>query len=316
MRKDIALEVLASDETAPLGSRAIGSLTMNRGILKVCVVALFLIGAGSTGAQASVLGTLLPGGENVLSDESREMYVDVNGNNTIDAGDVIYGLLKISSVSSNNIDNTLYLAMSMEVSSVTAIIPGLYSYTMAPTTTSAYTLSTLTGSTVDAGAMLAIYDTLSGFSLDVTSMTTNMLSAIQTIASEGAFEASYGIGTANDYFQGLLTISGLTPSSIIGTLPTTATLGYYTAGLSLLDNNAPGTLDPNTYVYDFTTGNWYHAILSNGAFSGAQNVNGGVYDIKDKTDITLKAIPEPASLAVWSLVAGMVGLVVRRRRRS
>ncbi|MCA9270165.1 MAG: hypothetical protein KDA41_16905, partial [Planctomycetales bacterium] len=65
---------------------------------------------------------------------------------------------------------------------------------------------------------------------------------------------------------------------------------------------------------------WYDVVYANGAITlgGSFSVNGGagIYRILDTPDgqILQVAVPEPATLAVWSVLAAVLGVGLARRR--
>jgi hypothetical protein len=163
-------------------------------------------------------------------------------------------------------------------------------------------------------------------------LTSPAAALITTIATEGTFEASFGLADGGDFFEGttkkvIAATDFLSNISVISQTPASVTMGNYDAGLSALDNNTTDIVfNKLVTAQDLSL---HFASVSSGAFSGAADINGGVlnpithhysggaYDFKDKADITVNAsiVPEPFSILIWSLLAGIFGSVWFVRRR-
>jgi len=296
---------------------------MNRKGIYRGIAALFamlvVFGLATAVSQASILASLLQNGQNVLKDESGEKVFDADGSLSITVGDVIWGAYKIGNNGSTSLDNQLYLVVAQQIDTfvgnhftMKAVDP------ISNPLRAGYTLNTWTGrADINAGAMVAVFDKATGFSNDVNGISVPLASLILSLNTEGVFEASFGISQPGDFFEGdALYTSGFSLATLYLVPPTTP-LGSYVGGLTVLQNNATDVVF-NDANYFFLNPTPYEAIVTLGSFSGANapEINAD-YDIINKTNVVVNAtiVPEPASLAVWSLLAGAVGLVRLRRRR-
>jgi hypothetical protein len=283
-----------------------------------------LLVVGMTAVSQAAL--VIQNGTNDLVDESKEVYVDVDHSGTINQGDVIYGLFKISTLNLNSTANTLYIVVSETFAAdpTPYAIAGktMYTFSFTPTTQAGYTLSDLTGGAIASNAFVAVYTDLSGnFSVDLATTpiasTATIDGMIATITSEGTLLASYGIADSKDYFSGstdalTASIDYVANTALIATL--TSSLGTYDAGISVLQDYTPGQLlTGSAGVYDDDTGDYHDGLVYSGTYSGTGTAN--VFENKLNMYFGANVVPEPASLVIWSLLTGVVGLARIRRRK-
>lgn len=130
-----------------------------KNLKKLTPVALAL-GLATVGvaAQAATIASGLVNGKNDVIDESRETYVDANRNGLFDAGDVIFGYIRISDFQPSGAtpNNQVYGVFSQEID-VKSSGRDVY---FKPTTVAGLTLSALLGNdaNVNANALAAFYD--------------------------------------------------------------------------------------------------------------------------------------------------------------
>src|SRR5437016_1370643 len=82
------------------------------------LLAALALSFGATGAHATTIANgLTPGVNNLIIDESREAYVDVNRNGLFDAGDVVFGYVKMDTFNPKGVsaNNAVYGVFSLQI---------------------------------------------------------------------------------------------------------------------------------------------------------------------------------------------------------
>lgn len=127
---------------------------------------------------------------------------------------------------------------------------------------------------------------------------------------------------ATDYYHMKLTNALYSSITQINLKDSSTNIGGVSSGLTVLYDvfgssviYLPVTV---TDVFDSVTGSKHDVAAFGGVVSGSDGTNwnyaGG---FSDKSDFALNAVPEPASIAVWGLLLGLVGAVGwAHRRRS
>jgi len=125
------------------------------------LLAALALGFGATGSHATTIANgLTPGVNNLLIDESREAYVDVNRNGLFDAGDVIFGYVKIDTFNPKGVsaNNAVYGVFSLQVVSQGTGFLGAPVQTLQATTVAGLTLGDVTHTALPANSVFALYD--------------------------------------------------------------------------------------------------------------------------------------------------------------
>lgn len=229
--------------------------------LSALTAGLFLAGA----AQAGYFASTIVNGVNTYEDQSREAYIDVDGDGTFNVGDVILGFLRLdnkSTPSAFSLDNKVYLIFTQQVSYIGPAGPtGRSPVAFVPTTAAGLTLADLLGtgyrsgpdfsSYVTSNDMFALFSRSTPFSVNlvtglpapgVTDRTGNgsitLADYFDLILDEGTLEMTGGIYTANnctafgdDCFSAESAFAG--SNSTFPTLPTSITVSNYVAGLTV-----------------------------------------------------------------------------------
>jgi hypothetical protein len=214
-------------------------------------VALFFC-CGVVPAKATYLTNNFTFGQlNQVRDDSIETVIDVNGNNKLDAGDVIFGITMVNSQSPPTTTTTqhVYGVFSTQVAGVNPNGTNFDTY-FAPTTASGYDLSTLTGGKVKATTttgLIAVFSSDSSIgdlvnAASPASTFNNMTDYINYIVSHSTLDFVAGIDPA----QGGVSSTG----------PTAAQPDYWhgltqPAGAALSGTNGLLAAD-NTYLNDPT----------------------------------------------------------------
>jgi len=135
---------------------------MKKGAALFGLLAALALGFGATGAHATTIANgLTPGVNNLLIDESREAYVDVNRNGLFDAGDVIFGYVKIDTFNPKGVsaNNAVYGVFSLQVVSQATGFLGAPVQTLQATTVPLLTLGDITHNPlIPANSVFALYD--------------------------------------------------------------------------------------------------------------------------------------------------------------
>lgn len=312
-----------------------------------------LFGCVATASATTINAGFVPGIHNQIQDESREAYVDANGNGNFDVGDVIFGYVQINNFAQSglNANNAVYGVFSQQITSIVG------SHILFGTTTVAgLTLDALTGNANTAGGIAAFYDKagVGGYGTDLITTpvggATGMKDYIDFITAPTAtLRLVAGFATspakANEFLASQSDLAGAANSNFIN-LPDSVTVAATSGGLSVLFNHTnftySSTETSNTpWFLGGISGNDYGVSISGGSVSGAGtgttspvpnawlNADYGAFDFKqcsnatsgdvkcgftDKNNFGLTPIPEPGTLALVAL--SLIGLGFAGRRRS
>jgi len=250
-----------------------------------------------------------------INDDSREAFVDNDHNGLVSVGDVFYGYLRIATPDPE-LTNKVYGVFSQTVTSA-----GLTGGTLGANNTGGgpTTLNGLTGLSLDPNAVFSVYEfnSANGLTPDLINNNSGTNTVAQDIAAVTAGNYLFSAGIAplsDDYFvYNLLLPLGATP---VSTLSTFNAFGQYGAGLTVF-NNASG-LTFNTVASGF--GN--QQVVVSGGIGGRPYAGAGFVlptDAKftDTATFTVNVtVPEPASIAAWSLIGLVFGGAGLLRRRA
>jgi hypothetical protein len=314
--------------------------------------ALAVAGAlGALGAaQATTINNgLTPGVFNLVQDESREAYVDVNGDGKFGVGDVIFGFIQINNFSPSGAlaNNAVYGVFSQQVTSVAGS-----SITFGATTVAGLTLSALTGAPAIAGAVASFYDNplAGGYSTNLITTAlgsaTSMKDYINFITGNGTLRLTAGLSRPSDFLVSGSSFAGVSNSAFIG-LPSNVTVASTGGGMTVVLNNTsfayastvtsssppgyvPLVLD-TTAQLGISAGtvsgsggatpipqNWLNASYGGYTFQQCTSTAGintacGFID-KNDFGVAPVAVPEPGSLILVS--GALLGLAGVGRRRK
>ncbi|MCQ1549069.1 MAG: PEP-CTERM sorting domain-containing protein [Candidatus Accumulibacter phosphatis] len=316
-------------------------------------VALALgLAMASIGAQAVTIGTGLVPGLNDLIDESRETYVDVNSNGRFDAGDVIYGYIRLSDFQPSGLDpnNQAYGVFSQEIDAKSS---GRDVY-FKPTTVAGLTLNDLLSNdaNVNASAIAAFYDRSTPFvdlinnnppgppasmdgyidyihdngTLRIVAGFSDIDDFLYSEISSPATALGIGIGSSNAPF--VSANSSFTIASNSGAF----SISYNATGKTFNDlvqvfNPSGGLVLAEVAVSSGSTGgaagdsvkpqpkNWLNA---GGAFTQCLTTGGDTNcGFTDKNNFTVNVVPEPGSLFLFSLaLLGLTSFARGRKNQS
>ena len=303
--------------------------------------ALVLTGAAAS-AHAGFIDTVILG-QNTYQDLSREQIAYQKGTSGLQVGDVVFGFIQIQSNTTPGgpalTQNTLYLAYSLQVTSITN--SGTVVNFGPTAAANANSLQTLLGKpTLDAGTVAIVYDRLNTSPFGVNLVTTNpppgatatMQDYLKYLNSNGTLEFTAGFkGTNPDFFNTTLgvvagtqlTASTATPTVLNG-LSNGITFGTNTGGLSVILNN---TGLPFAALNVSNDGNLHDVSIQQASVAGGKNLanfnNWGqpgtnTAGVSNNASFSVWIVPEPTSIALVGMACGglLAGGLVRKLRKK
>lgn len=305
-------------------------------------------------AQAATINGGLVGGLNSILDESRESYVDANSNGRFDAGDVIFGYIRISDFQPKGVtgNNQVYGVFSQQV------LPGSAGRNVlfGATTVAGLRLVDLLGgdANVNTSAIAAFYDKPAPYTdlinTNPPGPPTSMGGYLDYIRNNGTLRLVAGLDQADDFLFSEITLQaaglGVTVGAPNGVFANPALNSAFTVagnfgGFTFSYNNTDFTFD-EVLTFNPVTGLFVNAdiAISSGTTAGANGVNtlpaptnwkeaGGAFaqcatalgdaacGFQNKNDFLVNvAVPEPGSLALTSLALLALGGLARRKSKS
>jgi len=293
-------------------------------LILACMLAL----GASSQAHATYLSALLGSGDanTTFEDQSREEWVDVDGDGFLGAGDKLQGILRFDSFNPPDTDanNTLYVTFEQTFGddfSASCNANGCVYY----------------GTFSEVSLNFYDYTGTTNWGLDG-DLSGGLSAAITDVQANGTLAFSAGLVNPEDFFafqtarlQPGLTDYVLDPS-LLSEISTSQTLGSFGAGLSITLNNLPVIFNQVLGVSfshlgdDFGIGQLYQMAVVNGNFGGIcqeyntageciQTIQGLPSGFINNADVVLNttAVPEPTTLALLGLGLGLIGFRKRSR---
>lgn len=248
-------------------------------LLKVLGVAAALGIASSAGAVTINQG-LVGGTENLVEDQDREAYFDIDRSGTISVGDVFVGFVRIDDFNTSGLPaaNHVYGIISNQVIGAVSGNPNLVA--LGVTTVAGLKLEDITGDANAAGGLVAIYDSAAPYVNNVITQSApgavGMKDDIDYIANGGILRLVAGFDTVeNDTYLWANVDVGFGIGANNGNLynlPAGSTFGSYRGGLDFIYNNTNFTFTDNVFTNDQLGG--FHlteVAIKNGSFGGSGN---------------------------------------------
>lgn len=319
-------------------------------IRHVCLAAALLgLGlAAEPNAQGGVwVNSLKSDKINTFTDESREVFVDVDGSGSINKGDVVYGFVRMDTRSAplptiqySDSNFPIYAIFSQQFGAdpVKSAVDGDGNYTyfvdFVPTTVATLTLSDLLGldspgAGIIADGMVAIMEAGPGFDDYLTSPpgTGSADDAIAQLVLDGDLALVTGKKTGtNDNFDATTTLMGGfvgEPADWVASIANAAVLesnielADFDAGLSVL-YNAAGSV---TYKAISGSSPGLHQMVIHGTLTGSADGPADpneFFSFFDHANFSVSPhiTPEPASMAIWFGLASCVAVGAWHRSRK
>jgi hypothetical protein len=312
-----------------------------KNILKITLAFVVVVAMGNI-AHAGILASFLVNGQNTLEDGSREVFIDLVDSDSnplttsIDVGDVLIGFSKMTGIEPydslpgpDSTPNSVYAIFSQQFSFVGADLDAssdlFRKFEFAPTTAAGLKLSDLLGvlnpGGIGDGMVAVVSHASSAFSVDLANTSPGDRGAgpagidfadyLDVLLDEGTLDLVFGKSVVGDFFKGQ---TGTTIDDTEDFIASFANLANTSVGENLVNFEAELSL-----LYD---GMPSVLVTSKGIVTGgtarlplAGENPDGIFTFTDDADLLFDAqvVPEPATIAMWSVFA--TGLLALRRRR-
>jgi hypothetical protein len=291
-------------------------------ILGLCVA---VIGLASYGAQANALSMLFPYTVNVLEDNDWESIIMGDGDDDLEVGEVLVGMLYVQEVwdalgpgSNTATTETFTAVFALQVLDLdTSGQFPIYTFgaiakddwdTLVDDTNQNLGLT----DPMHEGTVGQVFSDTSNPFIDESASDSMADSIMTAIEGQLLWEIGFREGDATEFWTALTNSTTISTLFILQTRISINVLEYYDLSKTLLKHD---------YLWDGATDAinplGLHVFSEIQGYGGLSSVDNGNFDLSTDTDFYIVPTPEPASLALFGLgLAAACGLVVRRRRRS
>ncbi len=271
----------------------------------------------------------------LLDDDSVGFIADLDASGSLSVGDVVAGVLRIGTTTANGVlapDDQLVGYYSFQIATSTGVAGANPQVDLTAVGT-----DPLLGTGLSIDEMLAFHGIAApavgaaGMAAVLSSQpnTTNITDesvagAIGLGGALGAYslDAILGLGTADDYteLRSFLDTddSGEIDFAELPALGTGGFIGSESAGWSVLHHTlgASTSFIPVASLHEDGVTTTFHDVSLDGTIFASRPTTAADWTIVDSTSLTVNAVPEPGSLAVWGLLIGVGAVGYRRRNKK
>lgn len=282
------------------------------------ILAAALVAGGVSAAMALPVGSAIPGGPVLFSDNSAETWLDNNGNGVLDEGDALRGIFKIDNITgSSGVQVAIGAGSSYnELTGIFQTIVTGRTFLFSTPAGNFYNYSFGVDPLFDVGNTGVVGRLYEDAGNNFARIGCGTLANCEATATDGSLWAELGLGAGPN---GFWSAANANENPGIGSfLPLNSPLGTFGMGLDFITNNS-GFMWNKVACLDTTTGvvGFVDVCGQGGILASGNGLPGGVnspYGIFDNVDFTANRVPEPGSLALIALGLLGVGAVSRKRK--